>query len=492
MKTSVPKQYGKYFGVNVSWGLWFENSDSSTQDRLLSPFRTRIGGIGYPNGQRIERLNKFRLPILGTFSDLASAIGIEQGELQWLCSHRELSQYTHYLNRSIPKKGGGSRQLKVPKEKLRNVQYWILNNILRKVPANGAAKAYMPGASIRKNAESHVGQDWVIRVDLQDFFTQITQPRIKGMLLSFGYNSGVSTVLSLLCTAQETDEVVYDRVKYYVGRGPRFLPQGACTSPYISNLICRNLDSRLSEWAKDNEINYTRYSDDLIFSSRVDSKWGKESEVASSSKSGEMGSKVRRAPLSNVDMATKPDRIRVGELLRYVSTVIKQEGFRVKYKKTKVMLQNHRQMVTGVTVNSILRIPRPFFRKLRAFIHQVETSHLNRYAVNYLRGILSYIRVVSDSQFERIVGGHSWIYSQIQLPLEDFGKCSRFLVFRHVSDGILVSMVSPFDLGGSSGPEDSWFAWSCLRCRVVEYAQYDRGSLLPVIKSIKDPRLRNL
>ena len=121
------------------------------------------------------------------------------------------------------------------------------------------------------NAKPHIGSEVVINVDIEEFFPTVTFPRIRGVFRSFGYPETVATILALLCSEAEVSTVQLDGQTYYVGRGDRFLPQGAPTSPAITNIICRGLDARLTRTAEELGFRYTRYADDITFSGSPDS-----------------------------------------------------------------------------------------------------------------------------------------------------------------------------------------------------------------------------
>ena len=150
--------------------------------------------------------------------------------------------------------------------RLKRAQYWILGNILEKLPLHDTAHGFVNQRSIVTNAEPHVSADVVVNMDLKDFFPTVTYKRIKGVFCKLGYCEEVATVLALLCSEPEVDEVELDGETFYVARSERYLPQGAPTSPAISNLLCRNLDRRVFGASKKLEFTYTRYADDLTFS----------------------------------------------------------------------------------------------------------------------------------------------------------------------------------------------------------------------------------
>jgi hypothetical protein len=185
------------------------------------------------------------------------------------------------------------------------------------------------------NALPHVGAAVVVNVDLKDFFPTVTIGRVKGLFRKLGYGEEVATVLALICTEAETQEAELDGVRYYVARGPRRLPQGAPTSPAITNALCRRLDRRVAGWAARHGFTYTRYADDLTLSS-----------------------KDPAAP--------------VGKTLGFLRRVVAAEGFAVHPDKVRVVRRGRRQEVTGVVVNDRPGVPRDDLRRFRALLHQIE------------------------------------------------------------------------------------------------------------------------
>jgi retron-type reverse transcriptase len=148
--------------------------------------------------------------------------------------------------------------------------------VLAKLPIEEPAHGFVPARSTVTNARPHTGRDLVVNLDLEAFFPTITFPRVRGFFASLGYSPAVATVLALLSTDAPRREVRYAGTTYRVAVGPRALPQGACTSPAISNQIARTLDRRLSGLATKVGFRYTRYADDLTFSAAG----GKRGEVA--------------------------------------------------------------------------------------------------------------------------------------------------------------------------------------------------------------------
>ncbi|MCB9613719.1 MAG: RNA-directed DNA polymerase [Sandaracinus sp.] len=290
----------------------------------------------------IERLETLGLPILATPADVAAHLGVEVPRLRFLAFHQEAAQTTHYVQFEVPKRSGGTRTLAAPKPGIAAAQERILETILAKLPLDEAAHGFVSGRSTVTNARPHQGRDLVINLDLKDFFPSVTFPRVRGLFRSFGYSPAVATILALLCTESPRRALSYDGRTYQVAVGARALPQGACTSPAISNLVARKLDRRLRGLAAKHGLSYTRYADDLTFS-------------ADASKRGELGMTLAR--------------------LRHV---LEDEGFALNPKKVRVQRKGGRQTVTGIVVNepTKLGLPREEVRRLRAILHAAKTTGL--------------------------------------------------------------------------------------------------------------------
>ncbi|MGC4093832.1 MAG: reverse transcriptase family protein [Polyangiaceae bacterium] len=328
-------------------------------------------GVSHKLGDRRannEALTSAGLPVLVTPADLASALGIGIPALRWLTFHHESPERTHYVYFEIPKRSGGKRLLASPKSHLRRAQSWILKEILAKLEVTEHAHGFVSRRSTVTNAAPHVGQRIVVSQDLADFFPSVTFPRVRGLFESLGYSPAVATLLALVCTEAQRSSVELEGRKYWVALRERALPQGACTSPVISNLVARKLDRRLSGACRKLGFNYTRYADDLSFS------------------------------------ASSPDA-NVGHLLARVRHVVQEEGFAINPKKGRVMRRKARQEVTGVVVNDKLGALRSEIRVLRAILHNAKKTGLaaqNReqrpHFEAWLRGKIGYVMMLDRAK----------------------------------------------------------------------------------------------
>lgn len=317
----------------------------------------------------VEKLAGAGLPVLATPADVARALGLEIPRLRWLAFHSEAATVSHYVRFTVPKRSGGTRQLSAPHRDLAAAQKWILENILEKVATHDAAHGFVAGRSTVTNAAPHVGRAIVVNADLADFFPTVTFPRVRGMFRMLGYSPAASTILALLCTECPRREVVYAGRRFHVATGPRSLPQGACTSPALSNLAARRLDARLSGIAARLGWTYTRYADDFTFSA-----------------DGEASKKV-------------------GYLLARIRHIAQDEGFAVNEKKTRFLRRNARQSVTGIVVNDRPGVPRRIARRLRAILHRAKSEGLasqNRQKIPHFAahvgGMIAYIEMINPKQ----------------------------------------------------------------------------------------------
>lgn len=298
-----------------------------------------------------KRLLDNNLPVIFDIHHLASLVGYD-GTYLYLCSAFKDKTYRHFC---IPKKNGGKREITEPLPSLKEIQRWILDNILSNIPIHKAAKAFKKNVSIKKNAYFHTGKDVVVSLDIQNFFPSITADRIYNVFLRNGYSKEVSFILKELCSYNNT------------------LPQGAPTSPALSNIIFTPIDNRFFNYAIKNGLAYTRYADDLTFSGKT---------------------------------------IHEASLISFVSKVLKENHFMVNSEKTKVMRKSKRQLVTGIVVNNKnkMSITKKKIKKLRQEIYYVKKYGLDDH--------LSKIGMTKKHYLEHLIGEVSfWLYVSPKNPI---------------------------------------------------------------------------
>ncbi|MBK7850650.1 MAG: RNA-directed DNA polymerase [Bacteroidetes bacterium] len=184
------------------------------------------------------------LPVIYNTSNLSVFVGYRKDYL------KRAVVYTPYFYRNfkIKKRNGKLREISEPLPSLKEIQNWILENILEQVKVSSFAKAYRKRINIIENVKFHKNQPKVFTVDIKDFFPSITTSSVENIFLKLGYSKILSNLLAKLCTLNNS------------------LPQGAPTSPYLSNIFFKSADDNIINYCVKNEIKYTRYADDLSFS----------------------------------------------------------------------------------------------------------------------------------------------------------------------------------------------------------------------------------
>lgn len=347
-----------YLGAGVHW------RDSERADK-------------FDLDNREDRARALKLEGLSSVEALAKALEVDVPTLRWMTYHREVDTGTHYSRWSIPKRDGSLRTITAPKRRLKALQRWALRNVYDKLPVHGSAHGFLANRSIVSNARVHAGAEVVVKVDIKDFFPTVSLRRVKGLLRKAGLPERVATLLALLSTESPREPMQFRGKTLYVANGPRALPQGAPTSPAITNAICLRLDRRMSGLARSLGFRYTRYADDLTFSWHA----------------------PEQAPKGTLPKAP------VGLLLRGVKTILRGEGFVIHPSKTKIMRDGGRQIVTGLVINEApgvpaARVPRDTLRTLRAALHNREKGKPGKpgESLAHLKGMAAFVHMTDPAR----------------------------------------------------------------------------------------------
>lgn len=263
------------------------------------------------------------LPVIYDQQHVAALIGIDYSFLIRISNKPE----KFYKKYDVPKRRGGLRTIMEPLPSLRLVQKWILRNILYKsIPTHVSktAKAFIPGRSLLDNVKFHKQKPVVVNFDLEDFFGHIGFRKVRNLFLEMGYAKSVSVLLANLCTVNDT------------------LPQGASTSPMLSNMVFKKLDDEIFQYCLEKKIMYSRYADDLTFSGNINIK----------------GLKI------------------------FLKRRLKKEGYLVNDKKTQIRNSNQRQTVTNIVVNEKIQTSREFRRSLRQQTYYIKKFGLEHQAAH--------------------------------------------------------------------------------------------------------------
>jgi retron-type reverse transcriptase len=254
------------------------------------------------------------LPIIRDVQNLSKHLGFNPVLVERLVWRAEV----FYKQYRIPKRSGGVRIIQAPTYTMKAAQAWVLRNILDKLSSTPIATAFREGKSILDNCDAHASNRYFVGLDIKDFFPSITRDRIASIFSMIGYEEDASEILSSLCCLNDR------------------LPQGAVTSPALSNLICHKLDRRLMGLAAVHNLTVSRYADDITFSNN--------------------NPKVLRGRIHTI------------------RRIIEHEGFKVNLSKLRFCGPESRCTVTGLVKNSSVAkfgIGRAKTRRMRAIIYQL-------------------------------------------------------------------------------------------------------------------------
>lgn len=303
-------------------------------------------------------------------------------QINFYCNPFSIPNSKRYHDFFIPKKSGGQRRISAPVNGLKSIQTY-LNIIFQSIyEPSQWAMGFVPNRSVVNNAGVHVGQNYVLNMDIQDFFPSIPQARVWGRLKvkPFNFNQELASVIAGLCCMK----VVTEESERYV------LPQGAPTSPLLTNAICDKLDYRLSELARRYGLKYSRYADDITFSS-MHNVYQKDSHF-----------------------------------MRLLFHIIQNQGFSVNEKKTRLQKKGSRQEVTGLIVSEKVNVTRKYVEDIRNILYiwqkyglatayyrfmghyKMEKGHIKKgdpHIENVIAGKLDYLKMVkgeSDSTYIKL------------------------------------------------------------------------------------------
>ena len=294
-----------------------------------------------------------------TVADLAKWLDMPEAELrEWLGSRPIWTLGYEYSRFTLPKRRGGERTIEAPSDKLKALQRRVLHRLLNPLLAHPAATGFVRGRSIVDNARPHVGRGVVINLDLADFFPTITAERVAALFRARGWDVDSAAILSRICTNEG------------------HLPQGAPTSPAISNLVCRKLDERLDRLIQRLKGNYTRYADDMTIS------------LPGLGRNKRLRRHKGRKTLSRPQFVSR-------NLLTLIRQIIEQEGFRIQMKKkVRVQRPHQRQTATGLVVNQAVHLPRDVRRRIRAMRHRQRLGQLEAVGQKQLHGYEALLNMV--------------------------------------------------------------------------------------------------
>ena len=326
-----------------------------------------------------------------TTSELADRLELSDGQLAWLADVRGLERTVaaeklrNYRYRALTRPSGVARVIEAPKARLKEIQRWVLREILDHVPGHAAAHGFTAGRSVISHAGLHTGQETVLRLDVRDFFAAVAAGRVYGIFRTIGYPAAVAHALTGLTTNALPVTVCSALPRpadprrvgahFWLGRqlATPHLPQGAPTSPALANLAAFRLDRRLAGLAAARGLRYSRYADDLTFSG------------------------PRR--LARAWVQTE----------RGVAAIAAEEGFALNPAKVVLRTAASRQTVCGVVVNAHPNVARAEYDRLKAILHNAARhgpAGQNRAGVAdfeaHLRGRVAWVASVHPGHGERL------------------------------------------------------------------------------------------
>ena len=308
-------------------------------------FSELASSVGYTE-QNIQRCLNYakplldkKIPVIYNTSNLSNLVGYKKEYL------KRAVRYTssYYRDFEIVKSNGGKRKISEPLPSLKEIQIWILDNILSQITVSAYAKAYRPNVTLIDNLKFHKNQPKVLTIDLKDFFSSIKQNSIEKIFLEMGYSKLISNLLSKLCTRDDC------------------LPQGAPTSPCLSNIFFIPLDNEISKYCNNSKIRYTRYADDLSFSGNFDEN----------------------------------------ALSKFVEQIVVNAKLLINPEKVKLMKKNTRQEVTGIVVNEKAQVVFYKRNKIRQDIFYIKKFGLDDH--------IKHTQINKSNYLEHIIGKVNFI-----------------------------------------------------------------------------------
>lgn len=262
-----------------------------------------------------------------SFLDYLDVSAAELNKIWW---YRERMYHRFYISKGR----GRTRTINAPDKRLKHLQRKIAPLLSELYRVRNPVHGFVADKSIKTNALAHIRKPFVLNVDLKTFFPSISERRVVGLLESLGVCSRVSAIIARICC--------YDS----------HLPQGAPTSPILSNMICFRMDRELLGLAKKERCIYTRYADDITFSSYQ--------------------------PLTSLFDGTPPPAGNFDPevLSTDLRRIISGNGFRLNSRKANYADRHSRRTVTGLKINEFINVDRRYVRNIRAAIYSIETLGL--------------------------------------------------------------------------------------------------------------------
>jgi RNA-directed DNA polymerase len=312
---------------------------------------------------------------LSTVREVAELLDVPHATLMFYTYRGRTDQRYHRFQ--IPKRRGGVREISSPTLGLKLIQQKLNQVLLAVYETKPAVHGFARDKNIATNATTHRRRRYVLNADLANFFPSINFGRVRGMFMAKPYarNAAVATILAQICCFDDQ------------------LPQGAPVSPTVSNMICGKLDSDLRRLAQRVKATYTRYADDLTFSTNERSF---------------------PSPLATRDEA------RMATAGRELTRVIEANGFVLNPAKTRLLTRADRQEVTGLVVNQKVNIPREYIRRVRAMLHRLRVNGAPKEQRREVKGRIDFIGQIrgrGDQLYRKLLMQYAAVDPSCVLPV---------------------------------------------------------------------------
>jgi retron-type reverse transcriptase len=278
-----------------------------------------------------------------TFESFARELGFNMQVLDNYITFADNYYNTfHISKRNINKK----RQIDCPSKELKSIQRWVLANYLNEIKVSNRANGFIKKRGIKRNSLFHLNKSFVLAIDIKDFFSSITQRMVVNALNNHFEDSNLVIKIAKLCTFM------------------RRLPQGAPTSPALSNIVFQEIDDEITSFCNSRMVIYTRYADDLVFSS--DSKNS------------------------------------LPEIYSFVNEILSKNSFTINKAKTKYLSGKGRMSITGININDgRLTVKKEIKKNLRSKIYKLIVKGDNSININSILGYLSFIKDIEPEYYEK-------------------------------------------------------------------------------------------
>lgn len=276
-----------------------------------------------------------------TFDAFAKEIGFNKQVLDNYITYADNYYNTFYVSK---RKKGKKRQIDCPSKELKSIQRWVLYNYFNNIPISNRANGFVKGRGIKRNAQFHLKKTFILAIDIKDFFPSISQKQIYNAISKHFEDNDLSLKLSKLCTYK------------------RRLPQGAPTSPVLSNIVFKEIDDKIASACNSKLVVYSRYADDLVFSCE-----------------------------------TKNTLV---EIYSIVNNILTKHSFNINKSKTKYLSGKGRMAITGININEgRLTVKKEIKRNLRSNLYNLIVKKDTSININSVFGYLSFIKDIEPDYY---------------------------------------------------------------------------------------------